>query len=80
MDVGASMTLHNANGSTSTLKGIIPDLELKIGGLITTNNYWITTTCPLDILLGQPWQRQNLVSIDERTEGTYLRFNRVNGD
>jgi hypothetical protein len=80
MDVGASMTLHDANGGTSTLKGIIPDLELKIGGLITTSNYWVTTTCPLDILLGRPWQRQNLVSIDERTEGTYLRFNKVNGD
>jgi hypothetical protein len=80
MDVSASMTLHDANGGTSTLKGIIPDLELKIGGLITTSNYWVTTTCPLDILLGRPWQRQNLVSIDERTDGTYLRFNRVNGD
>ena len=72
MDVGASMMLHDANGGTSTSKGIIPDLELKIGGLITTSNYWVTTTCPLDILLGRPWQRQNLVSIDERTEGTYL--------
>ena len=72
MDVSASMTLHDANGGTSTLKGIIPNLELKIGGLITTSNYWVTTTCPLDILLGQSWQRQNSVSIDKRTEGTYL--------
>ena len=75
IDVGASMTLHDANGGTSTLKGIIPSLELKIGELITTSNYWVTTTCPLDILLGRPWQWQNLVSIDERTEGTYVRFN-----
>ena len=80
MDVGASMTLHNANGGTSTFKGIIPNLELKIRGLITISNYWVTTTCLLDILLGQPWQQQNLVSIDKRTEGTYLQFNQVNGD
>ena len=56
IDVGASVTLHDANGGTSTLKGIIPGLELKIGELITTSNYWVTTTCPLDILLGRPWQ------------------------
>ena len=49
MDVGASMTLHDANGGTSTLKGIMPNLEPKIGGLITTSNYWVTTTCLLDI-------------------------------
>ena len=48
MDVGTSMMLHDANGGTSTLKGIIPDLERKIRELITTSNYWVTTTCPLD--------------------------------
>jgi hypothetical protein len=72
MDVSASMTLHDANGGTSTLKGIISDLELKIGGLITMSSYWVTTTCPLDILLERPWQHQNLVSIDKRTDKTYL--------
>ncbi|KAJ7030524.1 hypothetical protein C8F04DRAFT_1186739 [Mycena alexandri] len=29
---------------------------------------------PFDLLLGRPWQRGNLVSIDEREEGTYLIF------
>lgn len=50
----------------------IHDLELKLGGLTTTSNYWVTTTCPLDILLGRPWQCQNLVSIDKRLNGTYI--------
>ena len=80
MDVSVSMMLRDANGGTSTLKGIIPNLEPKIRELITTSNYWVTTTCPLDILLGRPWQWQKLVSIDERTEGTYLQFNCVNRD
>ena len=60
------MTLQNGNGGTSTLKEIIPNLELKTGELITTSNYWVTTTCPLDILPGQPWQCQNLVSTNEK--------------
>ncbi|KAJ7260675.1 hypothetical protein C8J57DRAFT_1514609 [Mycena rebaudengoi] len=29
---------------------------------------------PFELLLGRPWQRSNLVSIDEREEGTYLVF------
>ncbi|KAH0835608.1 hypothetical protein J3R83DRAFT_9341, partial [Lanmaoa asiatica] len=56
MDVGATMPLHDANGGTSILKGLIPDLKLKISGLITTGNYCVTTTYPLNILLGCPWQ------------------------
>ena len=73
MDVSTSMTLHDANGGASILKGIISNLELKLRGLITTSNYWVTTTtCLLDILLRQPSQHQNLVSIDERTSGIYL--------
>ncbi|KAF8200014.1 hypothetical protein K438DRAFT_1966350 [Mycena galopus ATCC 62051] len=31
-------------------------------------------TAPFSLLLGQLWQRGNLVSIDERDEGTYLIF------
>ncbi|KAF8158928.1 hypothetical protein K438DRAFT_1986103 [Mycena galopus ATCC 62051] len=35
---------------------------------------WIQDTAPFSLLLGRPWQRGNLVSIDERDEGTYLIF------
>ncbi|KAF8212174.1 hypothetical protein K438DRAFT_1957943 [Mycena galopus ATCC 62051] len=35
---------------------------------------WVSQTAPFSLLLGRPWQRGNLVSIDEREEGTYLIF------
>ena len=79
MDVDASLMLCDANGGNGELKGLIPDLAIQIGGLTTHSNFWVSTECPLDILLGRPWQRHNLVSIDKRLDGTYLRFSHVNG-
>ncbi|KAF8189927.1 hypothetical protein K438DRAFT_1971425 [Mycena galopus ATCC 62051] len=35
---------------------------------------WVSQTAPFSLLLERPWQRGNLVSIDEREEGTYLIF------
>jgi len=79
MDIDASLTLHDANGENGELKGLIPDLPIQIGGLTTHSNFWVSTDCPLDILLGHPWQRHNFVLIDKRLDGTYLRFSYVNG-
>ena len=70
MDPNASMTLCDANGGNSRLLGMIPDLEMKIGGLSTTGDFWVSSEIPPDILLGRPWQQQNMVSIDERLDGT----------
>jgi len=74
-----SLTLHDANGGNSKLKELIPDLSIQIGGLTMHSNFWVSTDCPLDILLGCPWQCHNFVLIDERLDGTYLRFSYVNG-
>jgi len=78
MDVDASLMLCDANGGNGELKGLIPNLAIQIGGLTTHSNFWVSTECPLDILLSRPWQCHNLVSINERLDGTYLRFSHVN--
>ena len=77
MDINASLTLRDANGGNGKLKGLIPNLPIQIGGLTTHSNFWVSTDCPLDILLGRPWQHHNFVLIDERLDGTYLRFSYV---
>ena len=56
MDPNASMTLRDANGGNNRLLGMIPNLEMKIGGLSTTGDFWVSSEIPPDILLGRPWQ------------------------
>ena len=74
------MTLCDANGGNNRLLGMIPDLEMKIGGLSTTGDFWVSSEIPPDILLSRPWQRQNMVSIDKQLNETYLQFSHVNGN
>ena len=54
MDISATMELHDANGGQSILQWYIPKLKLKISGLTTTVDYWITLNCLAMILLGCP--------------------------
>ena len=56
MDPNASMTLRDANGGNNRLLRMIPDLEMKIGRLSTTGDFWVSSEIPPDILLGRPWQ------------------------
>jgi hypothetical protein len=66
------MSLHDANSGNNHLLGLVPNLEMKVGILRTWGSVWVSETCPPAILLGCPWQHENMVSIDERSTGTYL--------
>ena len=73
-DISKQLIMNDANGGHGTLEGYIQDVELKAGAVDTYANIWIGQQVPFDLLLGRPWQRGNLVSIDERAQGTYLLF------
>ncbi|KAL0945058.1 hypothetical protein HGRIS_012012 [Hohenbuehelia grisea] len=41
---------------------------------ITRTTLYVSDMMPFDLLLGRPWQKDNLVSISERENGTFLEF------
>ncbi|KAJ7104378.1 hypothetical protein B0H15DRAFT_942371 [Mycena belliarum] len=74
VDMQLATNMSDANGGSGQLQGWIKDVEFKCGGATTTSDLWVSQKAPFELLLGRPWQRGNLVSIDEREEGTYLIF------
>jgi hypothetical protein len=68
------MLLRDTNGGSNWLLGLVPNLEMKVGALRTWGSVWVSEMCPPTILPGCPWQCENMVSIDERSTGTYLQF------
>ncbi|KAK7008261.1 hypothetical protein R3P38DRAFT_3211162 [Favolaschia claudopus] len=74
VDMTKTTGMNDANGGRGQLRGYINDVELKCGNVATKTGLWVSPTAPFELLLGRPWQRNNMVSIDERDEGTYLVF------
>ncbi|KAJ6503467.1 hypothetical protein C8R47DRAFT_1210714 [Mycena vitilis] len=74
VDMNRTMNMNDANGGQGQLQGYIQDVEFNCGGVITSTDLWMSQQAPFELLLGRPWQRGNMVSIDERDEGTYLVF------
>ncbi|KAF7361899.1 RT-RNaseH-2 domain-containing protein [Mycena venus] len=74
IDMSQVTNMNDANGGRGQLQGYIRDVEFSCGEAITMTDLWVSQKAPFALLLGRPWQRGNLVSIDERDEGTYLIF------
>jgi hypothetical protein len=74
VDMTRVTSLSDANGGRGQLRGWIEDVEFNCGGAVTHSDLWVSQKAPFELLLGRPWQRGNLVSIDKREEGTYLIF------
>ena len=77
IDISKQVIMNDANGGHGVLHGYVQDVHLHSGGAAgveTHANIWIGKQVPFDLLLGRPWQRGNLVSIDERSSGTFLLF------
>lgn len=66
--------MHDANGGEGFLHGLVPEVEMACGQVRTIANLYVGRKVPFDLLLGRPWQRGNLVSNEEREQGTYLTF------
>jgi hypothetical protein len=74
VDMEQVTVMNDANGGKGELRGRIEDVEFCCGAAVTVADLWVSQQAPFGLLLGRPWQRGNLVSIDERDEGTYLIF------
>jgi hypothetical protein len=68
------VNMSDANGGCMQLQGRINDVDLRCGDGLTIADLWVSEITLFTMLLERPWQRGNLVSIDEREEGTYLIF------
>lgn len=74
VDMSYVTNMNDANGGRGQLQGWIENVDFNCGGAKTNADLWVSQSAPFELLLGRPWQRGNLVSIDEREEGTYLVF------
>jgi hypothetical protein len=74
VDMSRVTSMNDANGGKGQLQGYISDVDFTCGGVGTRTDLWVSQQAPFELLLGRPWQRGNLVTIDEREEGTYLVF------
>jgi hypothetical protein len=75
VDISKQIIISDVNGNSGTVTGMINSAPLRCGNVITeATELYVAENLPCELLLGRPWQRGNLVSIDERPEGTYLVF------
>jgi hypothetical protein len=70
LDIGVKMT--SANNINSQMSAHFQDVPLQIGEIETYANLYVMEDSPFQLLLGRPWQVDNLVSIDEDLKGTTL--------
>ena len=73
-----SIVMNDANGNATELKGLISKAPLRCGEVLTEGDLYLGPPgVPFDLLLGQPWQRCNMITIDKRDRGTYIVFKDV---
>ncbi|KAK0241282.1 hypothetical protein EDD85DRAFT_948367 [Armillaria nabsnona] len=65
----------DANGNKGILYGKFTNVHIHQAGVITNAVFFVgSQNISFELLLGRPWIRGNLVSMDERVEGTYLVY------
>ncbi|KAF7965113.1 hypothetical protein HWV62_45565 [Athelia sp. TMB] len=74
IDYRRAMKISDANGGQGRLIGMVKNVPLNCGEVSTAADLYVGQHVPFSLLLGRPWQRSNLVTIDERPSGTYLIF------
>ena len=72
------MHVKDANGHIGLLQGLVRRVPLGVGEVVTKGNIFVgEKDLPYELILGRPWTRDNLVSIVEKNEGTFLEFNKT---
>ena len=74
IDLTKAIRMKDANSREGYLKGMMAKVLLTCGPNETVSDIHVGENVSFDFLLGRPWQRGNLVSIDERLQGTFLVF------
>jgi hypothetical protein len=61
IDVTEGITIGDVNGHSKFVTGKISNVVLQCGNVVTVaTDVFIAPTLPCDLLLGRPWQTQNL--------------------
>lgn len=74
IDSYENFNIAAANGTQSTLEGMIKDVPLNCEEVYTEANLYVGAQVPFELLPGRSWRRTSLISIDKRTNGTYIIF------
>lgn len=74
VDYSQTMQIADANGGSGVLRGLLTNVPLFCGSVCTPADLYVKEGAPFEMLLGRPWQRENLITIDERPTGTYIIF------
>ena len=72
INTSASTYMQDTGQHDTHLKGKCIGIRLSTGNLLTVTDLWVGSKLPFALLLGQPWQRGNQVSIEECKTGTWL--------
>ena len=80
IDTKDTVIMNDAGGGETRLNGLVANVPLSCGSVLTHANIYIGDNVKFDLLLGRPWQRGNFITIDEREDGTYLLFKDRNLD
>jgi hypothetical protein len=70
--VGLDVKMVGANNTPTTLDTHYRNVPLYIGEVETFADLFVMNKSPFQLLLGRPWQVNNLVSIEEHHHGTTL--------
>lgn len=75
LDTRNRVTITDANGGKAVSEGQLWNVPIRIGsGLTLGTQVQVLKDLPVPMLLGRTWQRQNLISLSEKPEGTQVIF------
>jgi hypothetical protein len=66
--------MNDANGGSRVMVGLVEQVPIGCGSIATNADVFVADHVSFEVLLGRPWQKGNSVSIEERSDGTYLLF------
>jgi hypothetical protein len=66
--------MMDENGGCSRLEGMLWNVDLDCRSMRTTTHLFIANKVLFDLLLRQPWQIDNNISIERKNKETYILF------
>lgn len=65
VDYTKTMKITDASRGSGVLCGLLTDIALLCGNVCAPVDLYVKEGAPFDMLLGRPWKRENLITIDE---------------
>jgi hypothetical protein len=68
------MFMNGVTGHRTLLDGLCENTTVRCGGVETVSDLWVGGPLPFALLLGRPWMTANYVSVEQRSDGTWIVF------